>query len=107
MQKENYKLRKKDPEYNAYALRRWRKKNPEKFSKQHKRNSKKYREKHIKKCDAGHKLRYAIATGKIKRQPCEICENPKTQGHHEDYDKPLDVRWLCDKHHKEEHKKKK
>jgi len=37
--------------------------------------------------------------GKIKRLPCELCGDPKSQGHHEDYSKPLEVRWLCSKHH--------
>ena len=39
------------------------------------------------------------------KQPCEVCSTlEKVQGHHEDYDKPLEVRWLCPKHHKARHK---
>lgn len=34
------------------------------------------------------------------RQACEICGAP-AQAHHEDYSKPLAVRWLCFKHHRE------
>lgn len=41
----------------------------------------------------------AIRAGKITRLPCEVCGSPKTDGHHEDYSKPLSVRWLCRKHH--------
>lgn len=58
----------------------------------------------------GHKMRvrrvlkYAVSVGKIQRQPCEVCGNPKVDGHHDDYSKPLDVRWLCRKHHQEHHK---
>lgn len=52
---------------------------------------------------AAQKLRDAIRQGKIKRQPCEICQEPDAQGHHFDYSKPLEVRWLCPKHHREEH----
>ncbi len=44
-----------------------------------------------------------IKSGKLKRGPCEVCGKPDTQGHHDDYDKPLDVRWLCTKHHKQFH----
>lgn len=48
---------------------------------------------------------YAIRSGKIKRQPCEKCGNGKSQAHHEDYGKPLEVKWLCAKCHKMEHRK--
>ena len=46
----------------------------------------------------------AVKQGKIIRLPCIVCGDEKSQGHHEDYTKPLDVIWLCDKHHKEKHK---
>ena len=46
----------------------------------------------------------AVARGKLKRQPCEICGSSKSDGHHEDYGKPLVVRWLCRKHHMERHR---
>lgn len=44
---------------------------------------------------ARHTLWYAIKTGKVKPQPCEVCGHPVTEGHHHDYSKPLDVKWLC------------
>lgn len=44
-----------------------------------------------------------IRSGTLKRQPCEICGNPNSQAHHDDYSRPLDVRWLCFKHHREAH----
>ena len=47
----------------------------------------------------------AVSQGKIKRLPCEVCGNPKTEAHHEDYSKPFDVHWLCKKHHDEIHGK--
>jgi len=43
----------------------------------------------------------ALAKGVLVRQPCERCERVDTQAHHDDYDKPLDVRWLCPPHHRE------
>lgn len=49
------------------------------------------------------KLRYAVATGEVARQPCEICGATKTEGHHADYSKPLEVRWLCKEHHTDLH----
>jgi hypothetical protein len=46
-------------------------------------------------------LSNAIRRGKITPQPCEApdCTATKTEGHHEDYKKALDVRWLCSEHH--------
>ena len=49
-------------------------------------------------------LNYAIRTGKISRGKCEVCKSQKTQGHHDDYSKPLEVKWFCPKHHAEHHK---
>ena len=47
----------------------------------------------------------AIRDRRLIRQPCEVCGNPKAQAHHEDYGRPLDVMWLCRKHHLERHGK--
>lgn len=49
-------------------------------------------------------LTYAVKIGKIKRLPCEICGEVKSQSHHPDYSKPFEVVWLCAKHHAEAHK---
>lgn len=46
----------------------------------------------------------AIRDGKLHRSPCEICGEQKAQAHHDDYSKPLDVRWLCTTHHAEWHR---
>ncbi len=45
----------------------------------------------------------AIRDGRLTRQPCEVCGDIKSQAHHEDYSRPLDVQWLCFKHHRETH----
>ena len=45
----------------------------------------------------------ALRDGRLERQPCETC-GAIAQAHHDDYSKPLDVRWLCTKHHAEWHK---
>lgn len=47
---------------------------------------------------------YAIRSGRLKRLPCEKCGNPKSEGHHTDYSKPLDVKWLCRIHREAERK---
>lgn len=46
----------------------------------------------------------AIRRGKITPPlRCEKCEVGKPEAHHEDYSKPLDVKWLCRQCHKGEH----
>lgn len=45
------------------------------------------------------KLNTLVQRGVVRRERCVICGNIKTHGHHEDYSKPIDVIWLCHKHH--------
>jgi len=42
---------------------------------------------------------YSVTLGKTIRKPCQICGVLKVDGHHPDYKKPLEVIWLCRKHH--------
>lgn len=46
---------------------------------------------------------YAIRTGRLVPHPCEACGDPKAEAHHDDYAKPLAVRWLCRTHHLRAH----
>ena len=47
---------------------------------------------------------YAIRTGRIVKQPCQMCGTEiGIHAHHDDYTKPLDVMWLCVVHHKARH----
>ena len=48
--------------------------------------------------------RNAARRGIIQRQPCEVCGRTDVHAHHEDYARPLDVRWLCPAHHGEIHR---
>jgi len=41
----------------------------------------------------------AVKRGEIQKQCCEICGSANVQAHHPDYSKPMDVMWLCPKHH--------
>ena len=61
------------------------------------------RKKWAKKIAAQTALRNAVKSGRIIKKSCEVCGEPKSHGHHDDYSKPLEVRWLCDAHHKEVH----
>lgn len=45
----------------------------------------------------------ALKSGKLKKQPCFECGAP-AEAHHPDYNRPLDVVWLCSKHHKAVHR---
>lgn len=46
----------------------------------------------------------AIKSGDLSRLPCERCGEVKSLAHHEDYDEPLNVIWLCQPCHKQRHK---
>ena len=45
----------------------------------------------------------AVRDGRLFREPCEVCGDNRSQGHHKDYLKPLNVTWLCSVHHKQWH----
>jgi hypothetical protein len=45
----------------------------------------------------------ALRNGHLIRECCEVCGDINTHAHHDDYNKRLDVVWLCDHHHKERH----
>lgn len=47
----------------------------------------------------------AIRDGRLIKKPCKVCGDIKVEAHHDDYAKPLKVKWLCKKHHAEHHKK--
>ena len=54
---------------------------------------------------ARHRSPYHLRVGNIQKKPCEICGSMENlEAHHDDYSKPLQVRWLCRRHHKQLHK---
>jgi hypothetical protein len=57
---------------------------------------------HPKRRAAQVKLGNAVRDGKVVPLPCLIC-GEKAEAHHPDYDRPLDVVWLCPPHHKQAH----
>lgn len=104
--------------------REWRKNHPTEARIQYKKQSKLYRERHpekfkeeVKKGVAAWRLRNpiknkahrlvakAIRKGELEKKPCEHCGKTEVQAHHDDYTKPLDVKWLCKIHHVITHKK--
>lgn len=71
----------------AGSRRRWEERNPQKKA-------------------AANAVNNAVRDGRLVRQPCEF-DGPECSGrveaHHEDYSRPLNVRWLCVAHHKARH----
>ena len=48
---------------------------------------------------ARYTLRNAVRLGHIQKGVCEVCGTGEVESHHNDYSKPLEVRWLCHQHH--------
>lgn len=66
---------------------------------------KRWRTKAEKRYKAQQAVSTAIASGKLIRWPgCAACKRKRNlEAHHYDYDRPLDVTWLCRKCHKATH----
>ncbi len=74
----------------------------ENYRKSHSKATIKWQDNHPNRRAASQILNNALRAGKINKLPCFIC-GKKAHAHHPDYDRPLDVVWLCPKHHKEAH----
>ena len=98
-------------------MRRWRANNPELCQAQDQEQSIKHRErrnayarKYAKdnpgKKNAQLKAAKAVKDGILIPQPCEVCGGwgKRIEKHHDDYSKPLEVRWFCSTHHHRHHK---
>lgn len=46
----------------------------------------------------------AVRNGTLTQKPCESCGASPAHAHHDDYSRPLDVRWLCPPCHAAHHK---
>lgn len=64
-------------------------------------NSRNMIAKYPEKYKARYMLRNAVRLGKVIKGCCEVCGSPIVESHHDDYSKPLEVRWLCRLHHRE------
>ncbi len=70
----------------------------------HSRATKKWQEKNVVKRGVHIITGNAIRDGALHKSPCEVCGCKTVHAHHDDYAKPLIVRWLCDTHHNEWHR---
>lgn len=53
---------------------------------------------------ASHLVEMAVRKGVLVPAPCEVCgKTNDVRAHHDDYNQPLAVRWLCGLHHYEWH----
>lgn len=64
-------------------------------------SQKRMKERNPEKTKARNAVSNAVRDGRLHKKPCKICGATKVQAHHHDYLKPLDVEWLCFKHHRE------
>ena len=87
--------------YRAYDVER--NKTPKRLEKL-RLNCRRFRQNNPRKYAAHTLLNNAIRAGKLNRKPCERCGAAKSHAHHEDYDKPLEVVWLCAPCHSLRHK---
>ena len=65
--------------------------------------NKAYRQRNKKRLAAHNAVAKAVLRKGLAPLPCLECGELKTEAHHADYDRPLDVIWLCQPHHKETH----
>ena len=49
------------------------------------------------------KVYSCIKKGKIIKMPCAYCGSKNVHAHHADYNKPLEIIWLCPIHHRQIH----
>lgn len=60
-----------------------------------------YRRNNPEKYQAHAAVQGALRSGRLVKKVCEKCGAVTVEAHHEDYSKPLEVRWLCNPHHRE------
>jgi hypothetical protein len=92
--------KRKNPAKTSKGRRAWAARNPDKIL----ASARAYRQAHPEKKRAHNAVTNAIRDGKLERGACEVCGAANAHAHHDDYSRPLDVRWLCRTHHEELHR---
>lgn len=105
------------PEAIRETSKRWRERHPdqrlevlrasaERHREENNARSRTYAVNNREKRQAQKKVQNAIASGQLKRATqCSICcdSNSTIHAHHDDYSRPLSVRWLCSRCHNRHH----
>ena len=85
-------------------LEYWREYDRKRGSRQSKNYCPEWRAEYPNKYKAQTMVGNAIRDKRLFRQACEICGSKlRIHAHHDDYLKPLNVRWLCAAHHRQWH----
>lgn len=87
---ENY--RKNRSHYAEYEQKRWRDSKRRAKAVEYQRNT---RKQNLTKYKATNAVNNALRDGRLTKKPCEMCGAEDSQAHHWDYNKPLEVQWLC------------
>ena len=78
---------------------------PEGYRKRHRKAVRRHVDKYPGRRKARTAVGNALRDGRLVKGPCEGCgEAEGVQAHHDDYSRPLDVRWLCRSCHGVEHR---
>lgn len=108
------RIRKK-AQYDAMTLeerRAWKaRKDPIKRYITDRRARRRYEARNPEKAAARRLVARSLRSGSLVREPCSVCgvahgssrtdgTTVRVEGHHDDYTKPLEVRWLCGDHHR-------
>lgn len=99
--RKNY--RKNRDYYQSYERQRWLRPERRKAALEYQRRRRAANPEKYRACNA---VSNAIRDGRLTKAPCEVCGKSKVEAHHDDYSKPLEVNWLCRKHHLYLHGKK-
>lgn len=88
---------------------KWQKENPDKAIPLRRKAFKAYYDRNPQKNKTRSFINNAIRDGRFKRDNCCVCkklygEEVIAEAHHSDYNKPLDVTWLCRPHHRAWHR---
>ncbi len=69
--------------------------------KYHTKKTKEHRLRHPEKYKARTWVSNALRDRRLIKQACCVCGSLNSTAHHEDYNKPMEVVWVCQKHHRE------
>lgn len=91
--------RRKNTERKREINRRWR----ESHREQDRERLRRWRSENELKQWAQNLVKRAVNQGRLRQRACLMCESVETVAHHPDYLRPLEVVWLCERHHKQVH----